>query len=86
MDVLAKTYPTIPLSGDSELVRRYLQCAFSSCLLLNPAGIQYVCIHSQIGLSFEQIESGYLRKPLSPPNTCKGYTHIQDSQQILIIQ
>jgi len=24
MDVLTKTYPTIPLSGDSELVRRYL--------------------------------------------------------------
>jgi len=24
MDALTKTYPTIPLSGDSELVRRYL--------------------------------------------------------------
>jgi len=24
MDVLSQTYPTIPLSGDSELVRRYL--------------------------------------------------------------
>jgi len=28
MDVLTKTYPTIPLSGHSELVSRYLQsCA-----------------------------------------------------------
>jgi len=40
MDVLAKAYPTIPLSGHSELVRRYLYLLGEETFKLNQTILQ----------------------------------------------
>jgi len=45
MDVLTKAYPTIPLSGYSELVRRYL-LTFNVQLILKMRDIIFFCEQS----------------------------------------
>ena len=57
MDVLTKFYPTIPLSGDSEMVRRYLYLSFANNILSPCVFTFSLTLHRYLLSSFFRYEA-----------------------------